>query len=72
MLVTPVKRNFNQHKLGSTFELPDKAARILIRAGKVAAATLAPEVESSPEGEISPRTGRPKRQYNRRDMVAES
>lgn len=63
MKVTPIGKNFNRHKVGEVFELPDKAARILIRIGKLSEATSV---------DISPRTGQPKRVYRRRDMQAES
>lgn len=61
MKVTPVGKNFNQHKIGTVFDLPDKTAKVLIIAGLL---------QEAPE--ISPRTGQPKRTYNRRDMRAES
>lgn len=47
-------------------ELPDKVANELIRRG-VARKPQTRELKA----EISPRTGKPKRQYKRRDMQAE-
>ena len=38
MKVTPVKKNFRSNKPGDVFEIPDKAAKILIRIGRLAAA----------------------------------
>jgi hypothetical protein len=61
MKVTPKGKNFNQHKIGSVFDLPDKTAKVLISIGLLEAAS-----------EISTRTGQPKRTYTRRDMRAES
>jgi hypothetical protein len=69
MKVTPIGKNFNQHKIGDVFEIPDKAALILIKIGKVQEVTQAMKTE---DAEISPRTGQPKRAYRRRDMQAES
>lgn len=68
MKVTPVGKKFNQHKVGDIFEVPDKAAKVLIKLGKLREA----EGTATVSVEISPRTGQPKRQYNRRDMRAES
>lgn len=68
MKVTPVKKNFRQYKPGEHFDLPDRAASMLIRAKMVAEYKTA---EVVPEPEISERTGQPKRQYRRRDMTAE-
>lgn len=62
MKVTPVKKKFGSYPLGSSFEFPDAAARVFIKAGILA--------EFLGE-DISPRTGRPKRQYRRRDMTPE-
>jgi hypothetical protein len=64
MQVTPLKKKFGKYKPGDNFELPDKIARVLIAAGKLSAV--------SNDTELSPRTGKPKRVYRRRDMVAES
>jgi hypothetical protein len=64
MKVTPVNKKFGKHKPGDVFDFPDKPARVSISLGKLAAVVAADE-------EISPRTGRPKRQYRRRDMAAE-
>jgi hypothetical protein len=60
MQVTPTKKAFGSYKPGDSFDLPEKTARHLIRVGLVC------EV-----GEVSPRTGRPKRAYTRRDLRAE-
>lgn len=64
MQVTPLNKKFGKFKPGETFVLPDKAARVLIRIGKLSAVADA--------ADVSPRTGKPKRVYRRRDMVAES
>lgn len=73
MKVTPIGKNFFRHKVGTEFDFPDKPAHVLIRAGKLRevvehAVVVDASVE---EQEISPRTGLPKRQYRRRDMLAE-
>lgn len=62
MKVTPVGKNFNKHKIGEEFILPDKLALALIGLGKLREVTE----------EVSPRTGRPKRAYQRRDMQAQA
>lgn len=67
MRVTPIGKNFNKHKVGDEFTVPDAAGRVLIRIGKVREVTQDIAAE-----EISPRTGKPKRAYRRRDMQAES
>ena len=78
MKVTPVKKNFRHHKPGDVFDLPDRAAAMLIRVGMIAeykTAELKPEPikTEAPKAdpEISERTGQPKRQYRRRDLTAE-
>lgn len=63
MKVTPVGKNFNKHKLGDVFELPDGTANMLIKARLLRA------VEAE---EISTRTGQLKRTYSRRDMQAQA
>lgn len=60
MKVTPVKRAFNQHKMGTVFELPDKSAAVLIKVGLVREPTAE---------ELAPQTTR-RRYYRRRDMQA--
>ena len=57
---------------GSKREVSDAIGKVLI-ARKIARRVyqtrqVTPEV--TPEVEVSPRTGKPKRQYKRRDMVA--
>jgi hypothetical protein len=64
MKVTPLNKKFGKHKPGDEFVLPDKTAKVLIAVGKLSAV--------ADDADISPRTGRPKRVYRRRDMVAES
>lgn len=64
MKVTPVGKNFNQHKIGSEFDIPDKAAKILIRIGKLREVTTVVEATA-----VAPRT---KRTYTRRDMQAQT
>lgn len=73
MKVTPVKKNFGTYKPGDVFELNDRLARTFIAVGKLARADDPVEVVATvaPEVEISERTGKPKRQYRRRDMEAE-
>jgi hypothetical protein len=66
MKVTPVKKKFGSYQPGQEFEFPDKLARVLIRIGKLREVTA-----PAPDVGISPRTGQPKRQYQRRDMKAQ-
>ncbi len=66
MQVTPVGKKFGDYKPGDAFDLPEKAANHLIKAGLLQAIS-----NKALEPEISTRTGKPKRQYIRRDMVAE-
>jgi hypothetical protein len=68
MRVTPVNQNFNKHRLGTEFDLPDAVARIFIKVGKLREVTQ----DVKTEEEISPRTGKPKRTYQRRDMQAQA
>jgi hypothetical protein len=68
MRVTPVNQNFNKHRLGTEFDLPDAVARIFIKVGKLREVTQ----DVKAEEEISPRTGKPKRTYQRRDMQAQA
>lgn len=35
MKVTPLKKKFGKHEVGSVFDLPDKAARLFIKVGKL-------------------------------------
>lgn len=35
MKVTPLKKKFGKHEIGSVFDLPDKAARLFIKVGKL-------------------------------------
>lgn len=58
MKVTPLNKSFFKHKVGQHFELPDKAARTLIKAGLLA--------------EVAETTEPKKRHYRRRDMVAQA
>lgn len=37
MKVTPIKRNFGKYKPGDVFELPDRAAKVLIKIKKLEA-----------------------------------
>lgn len=76
MKVTPTHTRFMRHDPGEVFDLKDGLARAFIRAGKLAEAptyqakVMDPEPTSA-EPEISAVTGRPKRQYRRRDLTAE-
>ncbi len=67
MNVTPIKKKLGRYNVGDEFELPDRAARLLIKVGKVQA--VGPQEEPGPR--ISPVTGKPVRNYQRRDMQAE-
>lgn len=69
MKVTPVKRKFGRYSPGEAFDLPDPVARVFVRKGKLAEYSE-PETRAL-EAEISLVTGKPKRQYRRRDMQAE-
>ena len=72
MKVTPVEKKFGSYKPGDVFDLEDKAAAIMIRVGKLRCADMRAESVEAPESpEISARTGKPKRQYRRRDLRAE-
>lgn len=42
MKVTPIKKKFGKYAPGDVFDLPDKAARLFIKVGKLAAVTAAP------------------------------
>jgi hypothetical protein len=70
-------RNYGpQHlRAGDVFEATFKHATLLVAIGKcrmVREAIEKPEVEEKEEQvDISPRTGKPKRTYKRKDMVAE-
>jgi hypothetical protein len=70
MKVTPVKKPFGMYKPGDEFELPDRLARTLVAIGKLSRVDPA-TVAATVEPEMSERTGKPKRQYRRRDMEAE-
>jgi hypothetical protein len=39
MKVTPIKKKFGKYAPGDEFELPDKAAKVLIKVGKLQAVT---------------------------------
>lgn len=70
MKVTPVKKPFGTYQPGDEFELPDRLARTLVAIGKLSRVDPV-AVTATVEPEISERTGKPKRQYRRRDMEAE-
>jgi hypothetical protein len=83
MRVTPVNQNFNKHRLGTEFDLPDAVARIFIKVGKLREVTVTETIVNTinklrevtqdvKAEEISPRTGKPKRTYQRRDMQAQA
>lgn len=71
MLVTPLNKKFGKYKPGDSFALPDPAAKKLILAGLLRE-VRDQSAQTAASDDISPRTGRPRRQYNRRDMVAQS
>lgn len=64
MKVTPVGQNFNKHKVGEVFVLPDKLATALVRLDKLREVTedVVAETSRAPA----------KRTYRRRDLRAES
>lgn len=70
MLVTPKSKKFGKYNPGDRFSLPDAAANKLILAGLLTKVATASSLEEAVE--LSPVTGKPKRQYRRRDMVAQS
>lgn len=59
MKVTPLKK-FGAYVPGDQFDLPEKAAALLIRAGMLRAA------------DVEPAAPRQKRQYRRRDLQAQA
>lgn len=63
MRVTPVKKSFNRHAPGEAFDYPDKAAKILIRIGRLRAVIEDVEAEPAP--------ARTRATYRRRDMRPE-
>jgi hypothetical protein len=71
MIVTPISKPFGKIKPGDPWNLKDKVAGALILRGLVRKVETPEAIEEVEAQEISPRTGRPKRQYRRRDMVAE-
>lgn len=57
---------------GQISEVRDSVGKALIARGLAKAAYQTRQVKpDEPEREISPRTGKPKRRYRRRDMTAE-
>jgi hypothetical protein len=87
MKVTPLKKKFGKHAIGTVFELPDKTARVFLKIGRIARAEeaaalipqevvadgVAPVQEAAPtaEAEAAPAAPRARRTYQRRDMTAE-
>ena len=64
MKVTPVNRKFGKYAPGDVFELPDKAAKIFIKVGKLREADAVAE----PSRAMAALAARP--QYQTRDMQA--
>jgi hypothetical protein len=86
MKVTPLKKKFGKHAIGTVFELPDKTARVFLKIGRVARAedvtALAPQevvadgvapVQEAAEAAAAEAAEAPRarRTYQRRDMTAE-
>ena len=46
MKVTPIKKKFGKYAPGDVFDLPDKAAKLFIKVGKLAAVTAAPAYQT--------------------------
>jgi hypothetical protein len=73
--MTPVGKPIRRVQPGETLYVTEREARVLAairRARRLETAELVPVAsEPEPEVEISPRTGKPKRRYRRRDMSAE-
>lgn len=67
------KRRIGKYPAGVPFEFPDKAARAMIKVGKFTEykEPVQAEAVAKEEVRISPTTGKPVRQYSRRDMRAE-
>lgn len=91
MKVEAIKK-FGKYGPGQQFDLPDKTAKLFIKAKMLRSASVVeavadtplPEVpeplaepqtyetrDMVPEADISPRTGRPRRAYTRRDLKAD-
>jgi hypothetical protein len=86
MKVTPLKKKFGKHAIGTVFELPDKTARVFLKIGRIAraeeAAALIPQevvadgvapVQEAAEAAAAEAAEAPRarRTYQRRDMTAE-
>jgi hypothetical protein len=68
-----VKVPVTENKTGKTREMHQHYANILVKTGKYHVAALNAEpVSVVAEEDVSPRTGKPKRQYRRKDMAAEA
>lgn len=71
MKISPIKKSIGKTKPGQTLEVADKAGRLLVKVGLAREVVDEPGTVSEPEVRISPATGKPVRQYSRRDMRAE-
>jgi len=73
MIVTPVGKKFGKYKPGDEFSFPDRAARIMILAGKLRDVQVPPQAAAakSAPAKRAPSKRAP-REYQRRDMQAES
>lgn len=58
-------------KNGRVADIDEPFATILVKAGAARFIDRQLKAEAEESAEISPRTGKPKRQYRRRDMKAE-
>lgn len=71
MKISPIKKTIGKTKVGQTMEVKDKAGRLLVKVGLAREVVDEPVTVAKPEVRISPATGKPVRQYSRRDMRAE-
>jgi hypothetical protein len=80
--LTVIRKPYQGIPVGGVFYASRNSARALVAIKRAEYATATPTIVEpavpvetasvEPEPEISPRTGKPKRQYRRRDMSAES
>jgi hypothetical protein len=68
MKVTPIGKKFFKHSPGDVFELPDKLAAALIRAGKLR--NVAADDSPPAPVKVVAKRAPAKRTYQRRDMQA--
>jgi hypothetical protein len=74
MKVTPVGKKFGKHKPGDEFQLPNKAAKVFIKLGKLQEVqAVAPTYETKvlkAEDDVPATPAPRKRAYQRRDLKA--